>query len=193
MPELPPDTGCSPHVALVEYTQISSSSSHGWQWGGGQAQSRPYSQTRPARAGSQATPVGSIFSGQVSGRGDGDGGTGGGMGGDKGPAETSAPVARGRAPRRGASQLSLCGHSGYLCTARRFRYRRRTLGDVHGAPVVILFTQGGKGMQVCSLPRRAGLQLDRPSCRFHGEGSAAHVRFGDAVAVFATASPLLYS
>ena len=94
MPELPPDTGCSPHVALVEYTQISSSSSHGWQWGGGQAQSRPYSQTRPARAVSQATPVGSIFSGQVSGRGDGDGGTGGGMGGDKGPAETSAPVAK---------------------------------------------------------------------------------------------------
>ena len=84
MPELPPVTRCSPHVAVVEFTQNSSSTSHDWQ-GVGQEHhiGGPYSQISPSRAGSHAPPNG-FPSGQVGRRGDGDGRTGGGMGGGEG-------------------------------------------------------------------------------------------------------------
>ena len=83
MPELPPVTRCSPHVAFVELTQNSSSTSHGWQGVGQEHHTGPYSQIRPSRAGPHA-PSNGFPSGQVGRRGDGDGGTGGGTGGGMG-------------------------------------------------------------------------------------------------------------
>jgi hypothetical protein len=63
------------HVAELEFTQVFSSASHGWQLVGQAQNAGPYSQVRPSRAGAHATPTG-FASGQVS-----DGGMGGGMGG----------------------------------------------------------------------------------------------------------------
>ena len=96
--ESPP--GSSRHVAFVELTQDFSSAPHGWHSIGQEHHTGPYSQVRPARAGSHA-PSG-FASGQVSG-----GGMGGAMGGGIGGGVGDGSIVFSARPRWASSESML--------------------------------------------------------------------------------------